>query len=320
MLSSAESSETLGTLDIWSFPFDLEEHKALHLKSWETFYDKTFQEPRTTYISEGGPQVFDAILAAQDEERDGEREEDDLGRRSGCVIKSLVLLSSLLELGLGRESVLYRYEEHERSFIPLIGNGRISGYSLETVQSLSATFIGHGNKTKRLQCFIDETQASSKSFRTSIALAGSISAIIATIHAQIGDSTTSARSLLQIQSLFERPGLILSYLNDIVIKVGSARNDEELLFRLYEYVENSEHSVAWIRPALFQILVAVSKPWLDSVSQWVGLKEMTTAGIGGRGQNFVVVREETQRLEGGKESRKLEYEFEHLAMPNFMSK
>ncbi len=316
MLSSAESFETLETLDIWSFPFDLEEKKALHLKSWETFYDKSFQEPRTTYISEGGPQVFDAILAAQD----GEREEEDLGRRSGCVIKSLVLLSSLLELGLGRESVLYRYEEHERSFIPLIGNGRISGYSLETVQSLSATFIGHGNKTKRLQCFIDETQASSKSFATSIALAGSISAIVATIHAQIGDSSMSARSLLQIQSLFERPGLILSYLNDIVIKVGSARNDEELLSRLYEYVENSEQSVAWIRPALFQILVAVSKPWLDSVSQWVGLKEMTNAGVGGHGQNFVVVREETQRLEGGKETRKLEYEFEHLAMPNFMSK
>ena len=315
VLSSAESFDILESPDIWSFPLDLEEQQPPQLKSWETFYDKTFQEPRTTYISEGGPQVFDAILAAQD----GNRMDESLGRRSGCVIKSLALLSSLLELGLGRESVLYRYEEHERSFVPLIGNGRISGYSLETVQSLSATFIDCGNKTKLLHSFIEKIQASSKPFATSIALAGSISVLIATVHAQIGDSSRSARSLLQIQQIFERPGLILSYLNDMVIKVGAARNDEELLSRLYEYVEDSENSAEWMRPALFQILASVSRPWLDSVSMWVGLKEQTAAGIRGHDQKFVVVREETQRLEGGKEIRKLEYDFEHLSMPNFIS-
>lgn len=315
MLSSTESSEILEALDVWSSPLDLEKQKAPQLRSWETFYGKTFQEPRTTYISEGGPQIFDAILAAQD----GDTEDDGLCRRSGCVIKSLDLVSSLLELGLGRESVLYRYEEHERSFLPLIVNGRMSGYSLETIQSLSATFINHGNRTKRLQSFIDETQTSSKSFPTSIALASSISAIIATLHAQIGGSPTSARSLLQLQSLFERPGLILSYLNDIIIKVDAARSDEELLSRLYEHVEDSEHSTEWIRPALFQILANVSKPWLDSIGKWMGLKEKTAADLHGHGHGFVVVREEMQRLEGGKETKKLEYDFEHLFMPNFIS-
>lgn len=315
VLSSAESSETLETPDIWSFPLDPEVQRPPQSKSWETFYDKTFHEPRTTYISEGGPRVFDAILAVED----GDTKNDSLGKRSGCVIKSAALVSSLVELGLGRESVLYRYHEHERSFLPLIGNGRMSGYSLETVQSLSATFIDHGNKTKRLQSFIDETQTSSMSIPTSIALVGSISAIIATLHAQVGDSSTSARSLLQLQSLFERPGLVLSYLNDIVIKVDAARSDEELLSRLYEYVEDTEHSAEWIRPALFQILASVSKPWLSSVCKWVGLKEKTGAGIHGHGQNFVVVREESQRLEGGKETKKLEYDFKHLSMPNFIS-
>ena len=137
VLSSAESFETLETLDIWSFPQDLEEQRTPQLRSWETFHDKTFQEPRITYVSEGGSQVFDAILAAQD----GDAEDGGMGRKSGCVIKSVALVSSLLELGLGRDSVLYRYEEHERSFLPLIANGRISGYSLEAVQTLSATFI-----------------------------------------------------------------------------------------------------------------------------------------------------------------------------------
>ncbi|CAD6573540.1 MAG: hypothetical protein ASARMPREDX12_006105 [Alectoria sarmentosa] len=307
VLSSADSVQTLETLEVWTFPSDVEERKAPQLKSWETFYDKNSQEPRTTYVSEGGPQVFDAILDAQD------------GEISGCVIKSVALVSSLLQLGLGVESVLYRYEEDERSFHPLIRNARISGYSYETFQSLSATFVDYGNKTKRLHSFVDKTRTSSESFSTSVALAGSISAIIATLHAQIGDSSTSARSLLQLQSRFERPGLVLSYLSDIVTKVAAARSDEEILSWLYEYVEGSEPSAEWFRPALFQILASVSKPWLEAVSKWVGLKERPVAGFHSRGQNLVLVREETQRLDDGKETKKLEYDFEHLSMPNFIS-
>ena len=315
MLSSTESFEIPETVDIWSFPLDVEEQTTPKLRSWETFYNKTFQEPRSAYISEGGPQIFDAILAAQD----GDTEIDKIGRKSGCVIKSVTLVSSLLELGLGRESVLYRYEEDERCFLPLIANGRISGYSLEAVQSLSATFIDHGNRMKRLQSFIDVTQTSSKSSSTSIALAGSIDAIIATLHAQIGDSSKSACTLLQLQKLFERPGLILSYLDNIVVKIGAARSEEEFLSRLYDFVEHAENSAEWLRPASFQILASVSRPWLDAVGKWLGLREVTSTESPGRGLNSVIVREETQRLEGGKETKRLEYDFEPLSMPNFIS-
>lgn len=316
MLSSADSFGNLETLDIWSFPHDLEEQKATQSRSWETFDDKTFQEPPPIYISESGRQAFDVILTAQDEDTT----DDGLGRRSGCVIESTALTSSLLQLGLGRESVLYRYEEHEGSFLPLIGKGRMSGNSLEIVQSLSATFIDHGNKTIRLQRFIDEIQTSRKSLPTSIALAASISAIIATVHAQVGALSTSTRSLFQIQSLFERPGLILSYLNDIIMKVDAATNDEELLSRLYVYLQDSEHSAEWIRPTLFKILASVSQPWLDSISKRVGLKGGISAEIDDHGQFSFVDRDESQRLEGGKEAaNKLEYKLEHLLMPDFIS-
>lgn len=314
MLSSADSIEVPETLDIWSFPLDPEEQKTPKIKSWEIFYDKTFQEPRTTYISELGSHVFDAILAAQD----GATGDRGIGRNSRCLIKSVSLVSSLLELGLGRDSVLYRYEEHEQSFVPLIANGRISGYSLEAVQSLSATFIDHGNKTKRLQSFIDVTQTSSKSLPASIAFASSIAAIIATLHAQIGDSSKSVRTLLQLQTMFERPGSIISYLNDIVTKVDPARSEEELLSLLYGSVKETEHSAEWIRPTMLQILASVSRPWLDAISKWVGLQELTSAEVYGHGLNSVIVREETQRLEGGRETRKLEYDFAQSSMPKFI--
>ena len=321
VLSSAESLEIPETLDIsetfdiWSFPLNLEEQNTPKLKSWETFYNKTFEEPRTIYISESGLQVFDAILGAQDKDR----EDGESGRDSGCLIKSVAFPRSLLELGLGRESVLYRYEEHERSFRPLIANGRISGYSLEAIQSLSATFIDHGNKMKRLQSFVDGTQTSVKSLSTSIALASSIATILATVHAQIVDSPRSTLTLLQLQALFEKPGLVVSCLNDIVSKVGAARSEEEFLSLLYDFVEDSEYSAEWVQPTMFQILASVSKPWLDAVSRWVGLKDTTSAGFHGHVPNFVILREDTQRLEGGKETKKPEYDFAPLSMPKFIS-
>ena len=321
VLSFAESLEIPETLDIsesfdiWSFPLNLEEQKTPKLKSWETFYNTTFEEPRTTYISESGLQVFDAILSAQ--HKDGEDGEN--GRGSGCLIKSVAFLRSLFELGLGRESALYRYEEHERSFRPLIANGRISGYSLETIQSLSATFIDLGNQMKRLQSFVDGTQTSSKSLSTSIALASSIAAILATVHAQIVDSPRSTLTLLKLPTLFEKPRLITSYLNDIVSKVGAARSEEDFLSLLYDFVEDSEYSAEWVQPTLSQILASVSKPWLDAVSRWVGLKDTTSAGFHGHLPNFVIPREDTQRLEGGKETKKPEYDFAPLSMPNFIS-
>ena len=314
-LSSADSFEVPETLDIWSFPLDLGEQKSLNIRSWETFYDKSFHEPRTTYISEQGPQVFDIVLAAQD----ADLEDGAVDSSSRCVIKSATLLSSLFELGLGRESVLYRYDEHEQSFLSLTQNFRMSGYSLETVRSLSSTFIDHGNKTKRLHSFVDRTQTSSKSFPASVALAGSIAAIIATLQAQVGLSSKSARSQLHLQSLFERPGLVLSYLNDIITKVEAARSEEELLSRLYEYVEDYEHAAKWFRPTLFQILASVSRPWLDSVSKWVGIRGNIAAPSQGCGLSCVIVKEEMQRLKGGKETKKAEYDFEPGSTPSFIS-
>ena len=321
VLSFAESLEIPETLDIsesfdiWSFPLNLEEQDTRKLRSWETFYNRTFEEPRTTYISESGLQVFDAILGAQDEDKaDGEK-----GRGSGCLIKSVAFLRSLLELGLGRESVLYHYEEHERSFRPLIVNGRISGYSLEAIQDLSATFIDHGNKMKGLQSFVDDTQTSSKSLSTSIALATSIAAILATVHAQIVGSPRSTLTLLHLQTLFEQPGLLMSYLKDIVSKVGAARSEEDFLSLIYDFVEDSEYSAEWVQPTMLQILASVSKPWLDAVSRWIGLKDTTSAGFPGRVPNFVTLREDTQRLEGGKDTKKPEYDYVPLSIPNFIS-
>jgi len=258
--SSAESIEVVETLeeDIWAISnSDVEAQTFIGFRSWERFSDKSFQEPRTVYLSEGGDRAFDAAFAAQPEytaDREG-------SQKSSRVVQSGSLLTSLFQLGLGRESILYRRSEESRSFYPLIEDGRISGYSLEAFQSLSSTFIDHGNRTIQLRNFIQKIQASDSSPASLVALASSLSDVLARLHAQLGDPSTPVRSLLQLQSQFGRPGLILSSLSDVVGKLQDAVTDEEILSRLYGLIQDTENTASWLRPTILRIFTAASKPW-----------------------------------------------------------
>lgn len=307
--SSPESFEVPEDLekDIWSFPnTDRSGRVITGLNSWENFYDRNFQEARTVYISEGGPQVFDAVLAAAAETA----RNDDSSSGPGRVVQSGPLLSCLFQLGLGRESILYSYSQNLRSFLPRLTDGRMTGYSLETFRSLSDSFIGYGNKTKELRSFIDNTQASSGSFPALIALAGSFSSLLDTLHVQIGEALESVHTLLNLQSLFERPGQILTLLSDLGHKLGRTETDEELLSKLYNIVLDSEHSDIWIRLLLFRILTFASKPWLESAGGWLGLKAFSVPGTRAQYPKFVSVTEEAGRVE---------YDFQPQAIPSFFA-
>ena len=267
------------------------------------------------YISEGGPQVFDAALAAAALTT----EDDDLSSGPGRVVQSGPLLSCLFQLGLGRESILYGYSQNLQSFQPRLTDGRMTGYSLETFQSLSDSFIGYGNKTKEMRSFIDRTQASSGSFPSLMALAGIFSSLLNALHVEIGEASESVHTLLKLQSLFERPGQILTLLSDLGDKLGETETEEELLSKLYDIVLDSEHSAIWIRLVLFHILTFASKPWLESAGGWLGLKALSVPGTRGQWPKFVSVTEGARKAEHGKDVKETEYDLEPRAMPTFFA-
>ena len=316
--SSPESFEVPEILekDIWSFP-DTDQSGRINtaLNSWEKFYDRSFQESRTAYISEGGPQVFDAALAAAARTT----EDDDLGSSPGRVVQSGPLLSCLFQLGLGRESILYSYSQDLRSFQPRLTDGRMTGYSLETFQSLSDSFMDYGNKTKELRSFIDRTQVSSGSFPALMSLAGSFSSLLNTLHVEVGEALKSVHTLLKLQSVFERPGQILTLLSDLGHKLGRTETDEELLSKLYDIVLDSEHSAIWIRLILFSILTVASKPWLESAGGWLGLKAVSVPGTRGQCPKFVSVTEEARKAGPSKDVKETEYDLNPQAIPRFFA-
>ena len=56
-------SVEVGNKDIWATPNDL--HQSLpevKARNWECFHDKKYKLPCNAYISEAGPEVFDALL------------------------------------------------------------------------------------------------------------------------------------------------------------------------------------------------------------------------------------------------------------------
>ena len=65
----------------------LHSEKPCRLKSWEAFFDRNFEEPRTTYLSEGGPSVLDAALNLPHRNADGPLEKE-----NGRVLTSSSML------------------------------------------------------------------------------------------------------------------------------------------------------------------------------------------------------------------------------------
>lgn len=299
--------------DVWSLlpSFDNNVDHA-RLKSWETFYNRDFYEPRTIFISEAGPRVFDAALAAHANNTSRETSPSSSAR----VIQSGPLLTNLLQLGLGRESVLYSYVEEAETFQSRIKGFHMSGYSPESSESLVATFIDCGNKMRYLQAFIDRTQNSKGNCPGLLALAGAFSTVLGDIQAQLVETPKRYQSLLQLQDCFKRPEHLLSTLYDIVQRIANFETEDRLISTVYECVQDSEPTVAWLRPLMLQILARVSGPWLESVDGWMGFKQGPALG---QSWTFVNVKDDAHKQEGGKETQDLEDEFKPHSIPNFVT-
>lgn len=70
---------------------------------------------------------------------------------------------------------------------------------------------------------------------------------------------------------------------------------------------------------MFEILARGSKPWLESVGNWLGLTKELPVGGQGQYHNLVTTRKESRKGEGGKEFHEIQYEFHPDLMPCFIT-
>lgn len=109
------------------------------LKTWEAYYDKKLKEPKTVYLSEGGPGVFDAALKLRESSNDAARQ----GIQTSTILKvggfyeirlklNAKWLKGLGQLGLGRESFLFKFDQSQGNFEQVTSGERMSGFSTES--------------------------------------------------------------------------------------------------------------------------------------------------------------------------------------------
>jgi len=265
-----EESENIEILqdDIWvDAGSDNRPSKERRLKTWEAFYDPGFKEP-ITYISEGGPRVFDAALLSITTLLDSDNTRPYSGRASSTD----PALKALLQLGMGRQSFLFAFDSERRSFVPRSGPPSISGYSIGGVQSLNAKFTQYGNEMIKLQYFVDKVYKQRSPCATLVAAAATISSISSAILGYIWRYSEDIESFLQLQAVFDRPGQLMSCLCDMIGIISKANNDEMILSSVFDCIQALENAGSWLRPISLHILAAISTPWLESLAHSIGLQ------------------------------------------------
>ncbi len=307
-----EPSESIED-DIWSSPESLKfEEQPLKPRRWEIFFDKEARVPLTSYISEGGPGVFDALLSLH-----ASQEPIILGSR--VVLKADPVIACLAHLGLGQESTLFSYNALDQKFHARVGAEHIcpSGFSRTAFSSLEADFFSYGNRVKSLQTFVTNTYASSRPLKAMASLAGCIHSILYGQEWALHEASTTVKSVLQLQATFRKPGEVLSFLDELVCHSRSAITEEQVLSLLYGFAEEIEHC-SWSQPIAFEILTKVSRPWLDAAGNWLGL----IPRMGFQGADPTVgFAHKTEAVEDaeGKEDPTQRYVMDDAGIPGFLS-
>jgi hypothetical protein len=289
--------------DVWEVALDLgPANKDVLFYTWESFEKGEHIPSHTPYITERGPEAYDAALA-----------HDDSKTPAGQVIKGHVLLQSLWNLGLGRSSILFQFNAKLKSFEPTIADGRASGMSRLAAQSLINRFVHIGNTFLYLRAFVERTFASANSISARVALATSISSILGTLESHLGGQAGKLASLLELQRLFTRPREILIHVARMTDSVRHAKTNEQLASILHHRILEVEESDGYLRQISGKILSHVAAPSLQLMSEWIGIRqEQGPLPIHERG-SFVTVEDDTP------EQGPLEYIYRSEMMPRFIT-
>ena len=309
MSSFAEVAEPPESIEdsTWLFPTRSEDAiRFRNLRTWDRFYDQSFLEPRTAYISEQPTQIFDSVLALQ-------------AGDSGRILQSQAVLAALLHLGLGRESFLYYYNEEQRTFRPRVEDGRSSGYSLDTFSHFTSTLIQQGNSMKTLRQSLPKTQMVGESFPALVAFGGELSEILSVLEAQVLNASSKIASLLQLETIFKGTRQTVACLQDMISMTERTKTDEDLVSQILKMVAEAEHGPASLRWVFFKILESASRPWQESIGGWTGLRHGISVQFEARLPPFVTLNGKMKRDADLNATTEQEYEFAPSGMPSFIS-
>ncbi|CAK7266355.1 hypothetical protein SEPCBS119000_001979 [Sporothrix epigloea] len=311
--------------DVWlTGDYDTVPLQVPEFKTWASFEQADTTSATCILGTEQGPNLIDALVA-----------ENDRLVSSGNTKEGSVTLDAhrycacLLALALGRNSVLFLWNDGKRSFTPALQSARISGFTSQILRSVEKTFLDCGNNSRYLRAFVDHTYTTTAPISTPsrVALVRGVDSLLLTIQGELGTRGQRVGSLLQLQALVRPVASLVKFISRLVTKlarsVASGATDEQFLSLLYQEAQSMEYSVVFMRDVMKQLLQLVSEPWLTFVGEWIGLSLNSKATLWTgtfQGKGFVRPGDRVWIDDMGVELAEPDYFYDEERMPAFVPK
>ncbi|KAL2120523.1 hypothetical protein VTJ04DRAFT_4550 [Mycothermus thermophilus] len=296
--------------DFWLFS-DSETAGALpQLCTWEAFEQPDQgNSGAPVFLSEAGPAAFDALIASA-QAAGGDPD----------ILPTSLYCSCLLNLALGRSSLLFSWDADKLSFVKTSPGLRVSGLSLDLISAVDSLCLDCGNSARHLQAFAEKTYAAAAT-PTRVALARVVACLIDTVRSELSSRSRQVQSLLQLQAAVQPAQSILSYFKGFVKTLSRQKSDEALLSYLFQEAEASEYRSELIKECTRQVLRILSRPWIELVEEWVGLKpdEAFPLDKKGPGKGFIRVADKMWIDDQGFELEEPDYFLDRDKLPSFIS-
>ncbi|PGH11531.1 hypothetical protein AJ80_07097 [Polytolypa hystricis UAMH7299] len=251
------------------------------LRSWDTFPNCDARDPAPAYLSEAGPRGFDAALS---------HHATDTGlENSGRVARSDAFIAALFKLGLGWNSIFFRFNEQTRKFEKDMKDVRVSGISLPAVDGLIEEILQCGTQVRSLRRFILAVPMATDTPTPISSLAHSISVLLDSLDQGILERCKLNPTLLQTQMLFRRASCLLSSLVALVKNFKNDMTDGEVISMVFTTCDHYAHQFVWLADILHEVTTRVAEPWCSLVESWIGLRPEppTLIELSGNGRGFI---------------------------------
>ena len=245
-LDTAEAEPVDRDEDIWTLLDVKNAPRTVKLYTWDAFMNESHEESSYQYISEAGADIFDAILAAEDENDPPK------------IAPAEAAIDALFELAMGRSSQYLRWDERHQEFMPTATRFTMSGHSPELMDELRSS-LGFMGRTMRMGCSTEYFAAHTNSH---LGFYSTLRSILAGLQSFVPHQRSPIVTLVQLQHVLETPRRFVECIDQFLEVVSRPVDGPVLLAEVLPTLESSSMVLPQCR-TLFEMLVsALASPVL----------------------------------------------------------
>jgi gamma-tubulin complex component len=292
-------------VDIWdlaSIPLPLSERPRY--LTWRRFQDINTEEDNSLYLSEWGTGAFDSALKKLDKAQNT--------KKPYSLFQSNIIFKALYDLGLGRSSLFYEYDDSGKAKA-LVRGLSVSGISPELFISLERKVSNCGSSIRHLR-YVSDKEYTSSTFPARVALANCISKTLSVVESYLSACWNTMKSWIGLQYTYSKVEQLLNSLVELAKDMNKAHSDEDLASMIFIRCQNVENEVSWLHSIMLEILSRVCGPLLNKINSWTGLCYDPSLQLDPQTSDLSFITSQNQD-----DTNKLEYSFQAQDLPTFLT-